>query len=60
MAQQLGPDTFLDVEGAVLARLGVDTVPIWFVVDGDGNVVETVEGTYLPVERHLGILGLRP
>ncbi len=60
MADAIGPDTFLDVEGAVLARLSADTVPMWFIVDGDGNVVEKVEGTYLPVERHLGALGLRP
>ncbi len=58
MADEIGPDAFIDPEGRTLEKLKARIVPMWFVLDAKGDVTTSVEGTYKPVEDHLRRLGI--
>ncbi len=58
-ADELPVPTWLDVDGQLEARTDLNTAPTWFVLDARGRLSRSVEGTYFPLDYHLGKLGLR-
>ncbi|MCB9524898.1 MAG: hypothetical protein H6702_16180 [Myxococcales bacterium] len=51
--------TWLDPSDYIRSARDLQTVPTWFVIDPLGRVRKAIEGTYFPLDYHLGKLGLR-
>lgn len=51
--------TWLDPSGYIESDRDLEMVPTWFVVDPLGRVRKQVDGTFFPLDYHLGKLGLR-
>ena len=58
MAERYGESGWTDPDGRIFERLSPRVVPSWYVLDGRGKVIESVEGTHMPLTRHLDQLGM--
>lgn len=58
MAAQSGERAFIDPSDSIVKHFDLKTVPAWFLLDNQARAVETMQGTYVPIEYHLSKLGL--
>ncbi len=58
MAAQIEGPVFVDPDAVLWDQLGVEGYPHWFTLDGRGQILQTVAGTYQPFAHHLQMLGM--